>query len=269
MAAVRPQTTARARSVLRTFFIEGEQMFPVGHADAIGRRPTMEDACSCQGLFAGPKTQYYGLFDGHGGKEVAMYCADNLHKIIAQNYVSGEPLGPVLKSAFASAHNAVVDRWLCAGSTAAVVVIADDIIYAANVGDSRIILIEKGKARRLSVDHKATLPAERRAILSRGGTVFQGRVGGILMLSRAIGDGEIARYLSHDPYMASVPLKEDMKLILACDGVWDVMSDQMAADIFVRVKNPTEAARSIKQEALKRGTMDNVSVICVDVSPGE
>jgi serine/threonine protein phosphatase PrpC len=58
-----------------------------------------------------------------------------------------------------------------------------------------------------------------------------------------------------------------MKLIIACDGVWDVMTDQMAADIYARCRDPIEAARVIKAEALKRGTTDNVSVMCVELRP--
>jgi serine/threonine protein phosphatase PrpC len=129
-----------------------------------------------------------------------------------------------------------------------------------------VILIEGTKARRLTFDHKATVPSERRAVIARGGTVIQGRVNGILMLSRAIGDGEIARYISCEPHQEALPLADGQKLIIACDGVWDVMTDQMAADIFNRYEGPIQAARAIKAEALRRGTMDNVSVMCIDLA---
>jgi serine/threonine protein phosphatase PrpC len=159
----------------------------------------------------------------------------------------------------------VTSRWVFAGTTAAIVVIADDQIYTANVGDSRVILIESGRAKRLSVDHKATAAPERRAIVARGGRVIQGRVNGILMLSRAIGDGEIAKFITCEPFMTVTPFRDDYKLIIACDGVWDVMSDQQAADIYTRCESPVEAARLIKTEAIKRRTTDNVSVMCVDL----
>jgi serine/threonine protein phosphatase PrpC len=225
----------------------------------------MEDACSSQGNFAGPGTQYYGLFDGHGGSEAAIYCATKLHRLISQLYKPGEPVGPAIKEAIYEINREVISQWEIAGTTAAIVVIADGMIYAANVGDSRVILIEGGRARRLTFDHKATIPTERRDVISRGGTVIQGRVNGILMLSRAIGDGEIARYITCEPHLAAVPLTDGQKLIIACDGVWDVMTDQMAADIYNNSDGPINAARAIKAEALKRGTMDNVSVMCIDL----
>ena len=86
------------------------------------------------------------------------------------------------------------------------------------------------------------------------------------MLSRAIGDGTVAKYISSEPFMTQTILKDNARLILACDGVWDVMDDQYAADIFLSIKQPEEAAIAIKEEAMKRGTMDNVSVICVNLN---
>jgi serine/threonine protein phosphatase PrpC len=227
----------------------------------------MEDACASFGGFAGPDTQYYGLFDGHGGREAAVYCAEHLHRLIADNIASGLEIPIAIRTAIFEVHAQVTARWFCAGATAAIAVIANDTLYTANVGDSRVILIENGRARRMTFDHKATVASEKRAVLARGGTVVQGRVNGVLMLSRAIGDGELADVITCDPYMASAPVRPEMRIILACDGVWDVMTDQIAADIYLRCRDPVEAARVIKAEALKRGTTDNVSVMCVELRP--
>lgn len=262
----RPGTVRCSRSVGRTFYLSGKQQFPGGHADAIGRRPTMEDACVCVGEFAGPRTQYYAVFDGHGGREASAYCAEKLHSLIASKYVKGVPLGPIISKSIHEINQNIISTWEYAGTTAAIAIIADDKIYTANVGDSRVILVKDQKAIRLSVDHKATFPRERRAVLKRGGSIFQGRVNGILMLSRAIGDATVSRYITAEPYQTETPFQEGLKLILACDGVWDVMSDQNAADIFNHSTQPVDAARAIKNEALKRGSMDNVSVICVDLT---
>jgi serine/threonine protein phosphatase PrpC len=248
----------------RTLYSSGSNLFVTGHADAIGPRPTMEDACVSYGNFAGAGTQYYALFDGHGGREAAQYCAENLHFMIAQRYVAGESLQPVIKEAIYEINRQVTSRWIFAGTTAAIAIIADDQIYTANVGDSRVVLIDGGRAKRMTVDHKATVPSERRAIAARGGRILQGRVNGILMLSRAIGDAEVAKFISCEPFMTVTPFRDDYKMIIACDGVWDVLTDQQAADIFNRAHSPMEAAQAIKTEALRQRTTDNVSVICVD-----
>jgi serine/threonine protein phosphatase PrpC len=261
---IRPTTTTRVRIPERTFYNFDSSLFPFGHSESIGPRPTMEDACVSCGNFAGPGTQYFALFDGHGGREAAHYCAEQLHLLIAQRYVPGDSLTPVIKDAIREINRQVISRWIFAGTTAAIVVIADNQIYTANVGDSRVILIDGGHAKRLTFDHKATVPSERRAIMARGGRVLQGRVSGILMLSRAIGDAEVANFISCEPYMTVTPFKDDYKMIIACDGVWDVMMDQQVADIFNRSRTPSEAAQAIKVEALRRRTTDNVSVMCID-----
>jgi len=77
-----------------------------------------------------------------------------------------------------------------AGCTANVVLIADGVCYCANAGDARSVLSEKGKAVDLSKDHKPDLPAERSRVLAAGHHVEDGRVDGIIAISRAIGDWE-------------------------------------------------------------------------------
>jgi serine/threonine protein phosphatase PrpC len=240
-------------------------LFPTGHSETVGRRATMEDACVIIGNFAGPDTQYYGLFDGHGGREAATYCAENLHHLIARRYCPGVPLGPAIRDSISEVHREVVSRWDFAGTTAAVVVIADRLIYGANVGDSRIIHIRGGEAKRLSFDHKAIVPSERLLVEGRGGRILDDRVNGILSLSRAIGDAALEHVISCEPQLVTAQFRDGDKLIIACDGVWDVMSDQIAADMFERADGPLEAANKIESEALRRGSTDNISVICVEL----
>lgn len=61
-------------------------------------------------------------------------------------------------------------------------------LYCANAGDSRSVMCEKGYAVDLSKDHKPDLPEERNRIHKAGGEVLEGRVNGMLALSRAMGD---------------------------------------------------------------------------------
>lgn len=63
-------------------------------------------------------------------------------------------------------------------------------IYCANAGDTRCVIAAKGKAKDLSHDHKPDLPSEKRRVERAGGFVEEGRVQGIIAISRAIGDWE-------------------------------------------------------------------------------
>eukprot|EP00249_Psilotum_nudum_P020892 c27886_g1_i3 orf=1221-2294(+) len=126
------------------------------------------------------------------------------------------------------------------GSTAVVALLRNDEIVVANAGDSRCVLSRKGKAYDLSQDHKPELENEKERILQAGGFIHSGRVNGSLNLARAIGDMEFKKnkYLPPQrqivtawPDVNTVGLSvDDEFLILACDGIWDVMSSQGVVD---------------------------------------
>jgi len=103
-----------------------------------------------------------------------------------------------------------------------------------NVGDSRAVLCRDKKAIPLTIDHKPTLPEETKRIRAAGGDVRGKRVNGVLAISRALGDHLMLKendVVSASPYVTTTELTDlDDYLILACDGVWDVMSNQDACD---------------------------------------
>ena len=78
-----------------------------------------------------------------------------------------------------------------AGCTSCVCLITKEHLFCANSGDSRAILVNKaGKVTELSHDHKPDEPGELKRIKAGGGFVDDGRVQGIIAVSRAIGDWE-------------------------------------------------------------------------------
>lgn len=249
----------------QNFLISGKQLYHGGHAESIGSRPSMEDTCAVIGNFLGPNTQYYGLFDGHGGNNVSLYCLHNLHLEIAKNYKKPMHMEDAIKEALRTINKYAKSKWALEGSCAAIAIISKDIIYIANLGDSRVIVIDEGVAKRCTYDHKSSDPKERQMVIERGGHIANDRVNGILMLSRSIGDGILGKAVGSEPHLVKLKKKPGMKLILACDGVWDVMTDQEAADIVLNTEHLPDAARLIKDEALKRKSTDNVSCIVADL----
>jgi protein phosphatase 1G len=272
------------------------------------------------------RAAYFAVFDGHGGKEVAKYCAAHLHTAFAAHpaFAAGQ-VEDALVAAFMQMDTQIVtdvgrrllagyaeeglaqgdgsagrDRAMLAGDemddegtgmhagpsagcTSVVAVLKGSMLYVANAGDSRAVLCRAGVAQDLSIDHKPTLDGEKARILAAGGFVADGRVKGSLALSRAIGDMEFKQannlppeqqMVTALPEVQSVRLSAgDEFLILACDGIWDVMSSQQAVD-FVRRQLEAGASPSAVCEALcdhccardTRGSglgCDNMSVIVV------
>ncbi|KAI5067567.1 hypothetical protein GOP47_0018095 [Adiantum capillus-veneris] len=173
------------------------------------------------------------------------------------------------------------------GTTAVVAVVGSRQIVIANCGDSRAVLSRGGKAVPLSTDHKPEREDETSRIEAAGGRVicWDGyRVGGFLALSRAIGDRYLKRYVISEPEVTCIQREdEDEVLILASDGLWDVLSNDYACDIARRAlvvarkkrenrtfspgEDPAAAsvAALLVKLAYSKGSKDNISVVVVDL----
>lgn len=136
-----------------------------------------------------------------------------------------------------------------AGCTATVVLVTPMEIYCANAGDSRTVMCEKGVAIELSKDHKPDLSEERTRIMKAGGEVIEGRVNGMLALSRAIGDFDYKpinppkdaqptwflnnHMVTSYPDVVIKPFHKDVEfMVLACDGIWDCKTSEEVVNYF-------------------------------------
>ena len=118
--------------------------------------------------------------------------------------------------------------------------IRDGELVVANAGDSRCVLSRGGRAVALTQDHKPMDPEEFARITKAGGFVADGRVNGSLNLSRALGDLEYKQSKELPPEEQAVTANpevrreklqpEDEFILLACDGIWDVLTNQEAVE---------------------------------------
>ena len=78
------------------------------------------------------------------------------------------------------------------------------------------------------MDHKASDPQEQARVKQTGGTIMDGRVGGGLAITRALGDTAYKTFgVTAQPYIVRHVMRPfDKSLIMASDGVWDTISDQ-------------------------------------------
>jgi protein phosphatase PTC1 len=139
------------------------------------------------------------------------------------------------------------------------------VLYTANVGDARIVLCRNGRALRLSYDHKGSDENEGRRVASAGGLILNNRVNGVLAVTRALGDAYMKDLVTGHPYTTETVIQADQDefLILACDGLWDVCSDQEAVDLVRQIQDPQEASKKLVDYALARFSTDNLSCMVV------
>lgn len=175
-----------------------------------------------------------------------------------------------------------------AGSTAICAVMCDRKLIVANAGDSRGVLCRaNGQVFPLSIDHKPNDTVERERIYKANGWVcVNGRVNGMLGLSRAIGDFEFKtnkslgpedQAVTCNPDILSVDIKDDDEFfMLACDGIWDVLTNEEAVAFVREGLQRHEQVSKVVEELLQRclakspeemGT-DNMScLVCMFKAP--
>jgi protein phosphatase 1L len=219
------------------------------------------------------ESSMFGVFDGHGGVECARYIKKHFPALLCERMDKEEPRD-ALRSAFLATDRNFIQQVTIldadAGSTGVVALIQSGTLYVAHAGDSRAILRRQGEAERLTIDHKPGRVDESERVVRCGGRVVMGRVNGVLAVSRAFGNKHLKSCVTAEPEILKVDLQVgDDYLILASDGLWDVVSDQVAlqlVDSHCKQGNGLkEAAELLTSQAMKLGSRDNITVIVVNV----
>ncbi|KAL5214013.1 hypothetical protein ABZP36_003165 [Zizania latifolia] len=240
-----------------------------GSVSLAGRMRNMEDAVSLRPSFCvwadGSPMHFFAVFDGHGGPHVSALCREQMHAILAEELAAaaavaeeeveeGRAWRAALSRSFSrvdalaavacACGRATVPRCECPlsgqtgsiiGSTAVVALLVRDRLVVANCGDSRAVLCRAGAPIPLSSDHKPDRPDEKARIEAAGGQVMYSngaRVRGILAMSRALGDKYLKPEVICEPDITITERTvEDECVILASDGMWDVISNETASDV--------------------------------------
>ncbi len=282
-----------------------------------GWRKNMEDAHLCE-INIGNEISLFGVFDGHGGKfvssmrgigqEVAIFSKQHFKEYLKTSAAFPKAdYAQALKDAFmhvdetlkspegrkelqdisASINVAPAiyprsegeDLAAGVGCTACVALLTRSEVYVANAGDSRSVLSRKGAAVAMSEDHKPELEKERKRVEKAGGSIEDGRINGVLNLSRSLGDLEYKRdkkLSAAEQMITCVPdvrvekLSADTEfLIVACDGVWDCLTNQKAtALVRERIWN-TASNKPVKTKISKviADILDKILAVDLD-NPG-
>ncbi|KAL8499420.1 hypothetical protein ACS0TY_022405 [Phlomoides rotata] len=217
------------------------------------------------------------IISGHGGARAAEYVKQNLFS----NLIRHPKFISDTKSAIADAYSHTDSEFLKsennqnrdAGSTASTAILVGDRLLVANVGDSRAVICRGGNAIAVSRDHKPDQLDERQRIEDAGGFVIWAgtwRVGGVLAVSRAFGDRFLKQFVVADPEIQEEKVDNSLEfLILASDGLWDVVTNEEAVSMTKPILEPEAAAKRLLLEAHQRGSADNITVVVVRFSSGE
>ncbi|CAI0412921.1 unnamed protein product [Linum tenue] len=237
-----------------------------GYSSFRGKRATMEDFCDMKISKIDEKPVcMFGIFDGHGGSRASEYLKQHLF----ENLMKHPQFMSDTKSAISATYqqtdadflDSEKDTYRDDGSTASTAVLVGDHLYVANVGDSRTVVSKAGKAIALSEDHKPNRSDERKRIENAGGTW---RVGGVLAMSRAFGNRMLKQYVVAEPEIQDLKVDNEFELlVLASDGLWDVVPNDDAVSLARSEEDPEAAAKKLVETAFTRGSADNITCIVV------
>ncbi len=242
----------------------------------------MEDKADCKdGLDNDSTAGVWGVYDGHLGNGIATILQDNLIENIDEGLeeYDQDDMEKFFGTAFMATERQINrSTYPEVGSCCSIAMIREEddkkVVYSANVGDSKIVMVQGETATQLSYDHKADDTEEADRIEDFGGELFSmggpERVGGVLAVTRAFGDFNLKlQGVFCIPTVKRVEIDEnsdeDTFIIVASDGLWDVIGLDRCAEIVNEADDTQDAVDNLVKEAIDEGTRDNTSCWVIKV----
>lgn len=216
----------------------------------------------------------WAVFDGHVSHDVAGHAAIKVPQLLWSNPLWPRSPAEALGVTLTQCHESARIEKLIGGSTAVIVAATVDSLWCCFAGDSRAVAgLRNGGVQRLSVDHTVDVPGEVARIKAAGGNLEWGRVGGRLPMTRGIGDFSFeADGFACLPQVSRIPRHEVDFVVVGSDGLWDVMSDDVACSL-VRGLGAAGAcpgsviADVLAEQARSLGSVDDIAVVVAYFPP--
>ncbi|KAJ3682839.1 hypothetical protein LUZ60_013066 [Juncus effusus] len=225
------------------------------------------------------KSAFFGVFDGHGGKEAAEFTSQKISDLIQEEISKDESndIKQSIKSGYLKTDEEFLNQNIGGGACCVTALIKNGDLFVSNAGDCRAVLSQEGKALALTSDHKPSREDEKSRIEDLGGFVHYchgtWRVQGSLAVSRGIGDSHLKEWIISEPETQILEINPEFEfLILGSDGLWDKVSNQEAVDLAREfcVLSPEKSAvlsacKKLAELAVLRGSSDDISVMIIQL----
>lgn len=236
---------------------------------------TMEDVILIQSPFNDKDNKHhlFGVFDGNGGILSAEISEKKFPQIFTQ-FLKENPIN--IEACFNKAflfldYETYINQCHDIGNTATIVYIAGKMIYCANVGDSKCVLIVSDKIVSITTLDRADNESEKKRAEAAGG-IFIGKIlNEELLITRSIGNhNHKEKGLINTPHVSKYLLTPDVSYcIIATDGVWDFVSgEELLATIKKCKGNEKTIVKELVDIAKMNGSKDNLSCIVIKFISG-
>lgn len=243
-----------------------------GYSEILGLRNKMEDS-----IIIRDDLNLYAICDGHGGPNTAKFASIKISDLFDEKIKKGlyqyDTAIKFVSDIFNQTEKELERMNLQDGSTLCLSFVCKNNdgnrkIVTANIGDSRALIVRSdGKSRELTKDHKPTMRSEFERVHNEFGKLNkENRIDGVLAVARSLGDYSVYG-VGKKPDLNEFYLDENDKyLVIGCDGVFDVLSNDDVARVAMNASSTTEAAFIIRNAAFASLSSDNISVIVVDLT---
>lgn len=147
------------------------------------------------------------------------------------------------------------------GSTMTMAMVVGGRLYTANVGDSRVYLYEEltNNLTRLTVDHSLV-----ESLVTAGQITDDERYThpNRNQIYRSLGGSKTVKVDVSGP----IPIESKVKVLIACDGAWEMVRDQQLRDLLSQQKTGNEIAQDIISAANANGGEDNITAVVASLT---
>lgn len=228
-------------------------------------RSVNQDSFLCEEEAVGELPNLFIVADGmggyNGGDFASKFCVENVRDYIRNN--NGNSIISTIRSAISYANEGIRERTKgdeelkgC-GTTIVLSVIVDDTLYVANVGDSRLYVVQNGVISQITEDHSVVEEMIKRGIIKKEEARFNPHKNKV---TRALGvepDIEVDFF--------EVKLEKGDRIFLCSDGVSNMMDERTMGEIAGADKELPEICRILINTAVNNGGKDDATVVIIEV----
>jgi len=201
-----------------------------------------------------------GMGGHNAGEYASKFCVDTFVELISQSReitLIGKMEKAITETNRMLREKAAEDESLSGmGTTFVACSVCEDMVYVANIGDSRLYLIEEGEIRQITVDHSLVEEMLRNGEIDRQEARFHPNKN---IITRALG---VTKNVVPDFF--EVTARSGSILLLCSDGLSNMLDDEEMKRIVTAWQDEIQkAADALIERANENGGRDNIAVVLV------
>lgn len=226
-----------------------------------------QDCFLCEAKSVGEFANLFIVADGmggyNGGEVASRFCVDHVKKHI-EEVKNGTSVISVMKEAVSSTNDILRDKAAkseeisrCGTTVVMATITNEDILYVANIGDSRLYHLSNNELHQITEDHSLVEEMVKKGHISREKARFHPDKN---IITKAIGSEPFI-----EPDFFEVKVKEGDRILLCSDGVSNMMEEGRLKEILASPWELSEIGDTLVRTAVENGGKDDITLVIIEV----